>query len=78
MRKTTVELTDEQYFYLKEKVLELQKRNHAISMVSLIRQLINQDIKRSREGISKDVEKEERKMVQTPTPKNDNEREGVL
>ncbi|MFB0556446.1 MAG: hypothetical protein ACETVW_01110 [Dehalococcoidia bacterium] len=61
MRKTTIELSDEQYFYLKEKVLALQKQNHSISMVSLIRQLIDQDIKRSREGISKDVEKEERK-----------------
>lgn len=61
MRKTTIQLTDEQYFYLKEKILALQKNNQAMSMVSLIRQLIDQDIKRSREGISKDVEKEERK-----------------
>lgn len=73
MRKTTIQLTDEEYFYLKEKILALQKNNQAMSMVSLIRQLIDQDIKRSREGISKDVEKEERKRVRKHTPKNDNE-----
>lgn len=61
MRKTTIQLTDEQYFYLKEKTLALQKKNQTMSMVSIIRQLIDQDIKRSREGISKDVGKEERK-----------------
>ena len=71
MRKTTIELSDEQYFYLKEKVLALQKQNHAISMVSLIRQLIDQDIKRSREGISKDVEKEERKKVRKHRKNNE-------
>lgn len=59
MRKTTIQLTDEQYFYLKEKILALQKKNQAMSMVSLIRQLIDQDMKHSREKISKDVEREE-------------------
>jgi len=53
MRKTTIQLSDEQYFYLKEKVLTLQKKNQAMSMVSLIRQLIDQDMKRSKEQISK-------------------------
>jgi len=78
MRKTTIELSDEQYFYLKEKVLALQKQNHTISMVSLIRQLIDQDIKRSREMISKDVGKEERKKGTEHTPKNDNETGSLL
>ena len=43
MRKTTIELTDEQYFYLQEKVLELKKRNESVSMASLIRNLIEKD-----------------------------------
>lgn len=56
MRKTTIQLTDEQYLYLKEKVLALQKENQGTSMVSLIRELIDQDMKRSREGIPKKVD----------------------
>ena len=43
MKKTTIELTDEQYFFLKEKVLELQKQNQNASVVSLIRALIDKD-----------------------------------
>jgi hypothetical protein len=43
MRKTTIQLTDEQYFFLKEKVLELQKRNQNASFVSVIRGLIEKD-----------------------------------
>ena len=43
MRKTTIELTEEQYFYLQEKVLELKKKNESASMASLIRELIEQD-----------------------------------
>ena len=43
MRKTTIELTDEQYFYLQEKVLELKKKNESVSMASLIRDLIEKD-----------------------------------
>jgi predicted CopG family antitoxin len=43
MRKTTIELTDEHYFYLQEKVLELKKRNESVSMASLIRNLIEKD-----------------------------------
>ena len=42
-RKTTIELSDEQYFFLKEKALELQKQNHSASLVSLIRELIEKD-----------------------------------
>lgn len=43
-RKTTIELPDEQYFYLKEKVLELQKQNHNASIASIIRGLIEEDM----------------------------------
>lgn len=43
MKKTTIELTDEQYFFLKEKALELQKKNQHSSVVSIIRDLIEKD-----------------------------------
>ena len=43
MKKTTIELTDEQYFFLKEKALELQKQNQNASTVSIIRGLIEKD-----------------------------------
>lgn len=43
MRKTTIELTDDQYFYLQEKVLELKKKGESVSMASLIRDLIEKD-----------------------------------
>lgn len=43
MKKTTIELTDEQYFFLKEKALELQKQNQNASIVSIIRALIEKD-----------------------------------
>lgn len=43
MRKTTIELTDEQYFFLKEKALELHKQNLNASIVSIIRDLIEKD-----------------------------------
>ncbi|MGQ9628375.1 MAG: hypothetical protein ACUVV0_15915 [Anaerolineae bacterium] len=43
MRKTTIELTSEQYFFLKEKALELQKQNQNASIVSIIRELIEKD-----------------------------------
>lgn len=43
MRKTTIELTEEQYFFLKEKALELQKQNQNASIVSIIRDLIERD-----------------------------------
>ncbi|HUU29591.1 MAG TPA: hypothetical protein VM123_17450 [archaeon] len=43
MRKTTIELTNEQYFYLQEKVLELKRKNESVSMGSLIRDLIDKD-----------------------------------
>ncbi len=39
-RKTTIELSEEQYFFLKEKALKWQKRNHSASIVSIIRELI--------------------------------------
>ena len=43
MRKATIKLTDEQYFFLKEKALELQKQNLNASIVSIIRNLIQKD-----------------------------------
>jgi len=43
MRKTTIELTEEQYFFLKEKALELQKQNLNASIVSIIRDLVEKD-----------------------------------
>jgi len=43
MKKTTIELTEKQYFFLKEKALELQKQNQNASIVSIIRDLIEKD-----------------------------------
>ncbi|HHT9105754.1 MAG TPA: hypothetical protein ACFYD7_07780 [Candidatus Wujingus californicus] len=45
MKKTTIELTEEQYFFLKEKSLELQKQRKHYSIVSIIRDLIEDDRK---------------------------------
>ena len=42
-RKTTIELSEEQYFFLKEKALQLQKLNQNASIVSIIRSLIEKD-----------------------------------
>ncbi len=42
-KKTTIELSDKQYFFLKEKVLALQKQNKSASIVSIIRNLIEKD-----------------------------------
>lgn len=52
IKKTTIELTQDQYFFLKEKVLELQKQNKSASIVSIIRDLIDRE--------RKDWEKRER------------------
>ena len=43
MRKTTLEITEAQYFFFKEKALELQKQNQNASIVSIIRDLIEKD-----------------------------------
>jgi hypothetical protein len=43
MSKTTIELTEEHYFFLKEKALELQKQKQKASIVSIIRDLIEKD-----------------------------------
>lgn len=45
MKKTTIEISNEQYFFLKEKALELQKQNKSASIISIIRDLIDQDMK---------------------------------
>ena len=42
-KKTTIELSDEHYFFLKEKALALQKQNKNASIVSIIRDLIEKD-----------------------------------
>lgn len=44
MKKTTIELTEDQYFFLKEKAIELQKQRKHYSIVSIIRDLINKDL----------------------------------
>ena len=43
MKKTTIELTEDQYFFLKEKSLDLQKQRKNYSIVSIIRGLIERD-----------------------------------
>ena len=53
IRKTAVQLTDEQFFYPKEKALGLQKKNQTMSMVSLTRELIGADMERLRERVGK-------------------------
>ena len=50
MKKTTIELTEEQYFFLKEKSLFLQKKRKHYSIVSIIRDLIEADRKRWEEN----------------------------
>ncbi len=47
MKKTTIELTEEQYFYLKERALELQRRSKNASIVSIIRDLVEKDMQKS-------------------------------
>lgn len=44
IKKTTIEITQDQYFFLKEKALELQKQNKNASIVSIIRGLINHEM----------------------------------
>jgi hypothetical protein len=46
MKKTTIEITEDQYFYLKEKSLQWQKQNKRYSIVSIIRNLIEDDRKK--------------------------------
>ena len=45
IKKTTIEITQDQYFFLKEKALALQKQNKNASIVSIIRDLIDEDRK---------------------------------
>lgn len=54
MKKTTIELTEEQYFFLKEKALELQRQNKHYSIVSIIRDLVDKDMKSWKKGKTKD------------------------
>jgi len=50
LKKTTIELSQEHYFFLKEKVLNLQKQNISASIVSIIRDLIEEDRKKWNKG----------------------------
>lgn len=43
MIKTTIEIPEDQYFFLKEKALELQKQRKNYSIVSIVRELIEVD-----------------------------------
>lgn len=43
IKKTTIEIMQDQYFFLKEKALALQKQNKNASIVSIIRDLIEKD-----------------------------------
>lgn len=43
IKKTTIEITQDQYFFLKEKALALQKQNKSASIVAIIRDLIEKD-----------------------------------
>lgn len=43
IKKTTIEITQDQYFFLKEKALALQKQSKNASIVSIIRDLIEKD-----------------------------------
>ena len=45
MKKTTIELRENQYFYLLEKALQSKKRGKHATMSSLIREMIDQDMK---------------------------------
>ena len=51
MKKTTIELTEDQYFYLKQRALDLQRQNKNASVVSIIRDLIEKN--RQSQGKSK-------------------------
>jgi len=43
IKKTTIELSQEHYIFLKERVLDLQKQNKSASIVSMIRDMIEKD-----------------------------------
>ena len=45
-KKITIEINEDQYFYLKEKSLLLQKQKKHYSIVSIIRNLIENDRKK--------------------------------
>ena len=43
IKKTTIELSQEHYIFLKEKSLDLQKQNKTATVISIIRNLIEED-----------------------------------
>jgi hypothetical protein len=46
MRKTSIDLNDEQYFFLKEKAMAHQKQGKSPTIISIIRDLIEADRKK--------------------------------
>lgn len=55
MKKTTIEISEEHYFFLKEKALELQKQNKNASIISIIRDLIEKNMQSSKKLKTKDM-----------------------
>ncbi len=55
MIKTTIEIPEDQYFFLKEKALFLQKKRENYSIVSIIRDLIEADQKNWNALIGKEI-----------------------
>ena len=53
IKKTTIEITQDQYFFLKEKALQLQKQNKNASIVSIIRGLIDQAMRKDKNKTEK-------------------------
>lgn len=53
MRKTTIELKEEQYFYLLDKALDSKKLGKHASMSSLIRDMIDKDMKTTKRKAGK-------------------------
>ncbi|MFH1777841.1 MAG: hypothetical protein ABH952_09840 [Candidatus Omnitrophota bacterium] len=48
IKKTTIEITPDQYFFLKEKAMALQKQNKNASIVSIIRDLIDHAMRKDK------------------------------
>jgi metal-responsive CopG/Arc/MetJ family transcriptional regulator len=45
MRRTSIDLTDDQYFFLKKKAMSQQKKGKSPTIVAIIRELIERDRK---------------------------------
>ena len=53
MKKTSIEIREDQYFYLLEKALESKKKGEHATMGSLIRDLIDKDMKATKRKAGK-------------------------